>query len=258
MATGFTINSSTSNDINPSEYNDSHRLFLQSMLSHRILTEGEAQNLYFKICDLINCEHVEFNEFISVINHEISEISLSLRITRDETNGSSFIGLVNTKEDELAQIATKYTPNEITYFRQMIETIVMADDDKYAIGSMVAIRLGQTMKPPLTQKETQTLIDRLNDDQWICPTPDGSSYCIDTRGIMELQGYLNEQYGDVIKHCKMCHDIVTMGERCELQNCEVRFHRHCADGQFSGRTIVCPECETGWSRTNIFGLGLPL
>lgn len=33
-------------------YNDSHRLFMQSMLSHRLLTEKRAQELYTRICEV--------------------------------------------------------------------------------------------------------------------------------------------------------------------------------------------------------------
>ncbi|KAI9498136.1 Nse1 non-SMC component of SMC5-6 complex-domain-containing protein [Zychaea mexicana] len=259
MAGGFMISSADeTNGGHNAAYNDSHRLFMQTMLSHRVLTEEQAEVLYTKICHLVQCERSEFAEFISDINAQINDIDLSLRRSRDERDGSPLVGLVNTKEDEVAQIATKYTASEIAYFRQMLELIVMADDEKNAVGSMAALRLGQSMKPPMSQKDTQTLIDRLVEDGWICLTPDGSSYTVDTRGILELQNYLREQYGDVIQECAVCMGVITMGERCELQSCNVRIHRHCADTYFRGGQMSCPTCETGWSRANTYGLGLPL
>ncbi|KAI8136884.1 Nse1 non-SMC component of SMC5-6 complex-domain-containing protein [Fennellomyces sp. T-0311] len=256
---GFVASSApdSSNGIE-ANYNDTHRLFLQTMLSHRILTEDQAQDLYDKICQLTNIEREDYVEFISTINHEISDIDMTLRRARDERDGSAIIALVNTKEDEVAQIATTYTPSEITYFRQMLELAVMADDEKYAVGSMVALRLGQQMKPPISQKDTQTLIDRLAEDGWICLTPDGSSYTIDSRGVLELRDYLREQYGDVIRNCDFCKEIIMMGERCERQNCPVRIHRHCADAHFRDGQMQCPTCSSSWSRGNTFGLGLPL
>lgn len=33
-------------------YNDSHRLFLQAMLSHRLLAEDKALEIYHRVCDL--------------------------------------------------------------------------------------------------------------------------------------------------------------------------------------------------------------
>ena len=134
----------------------------------------------------------------------------------------------------------------------------MADDEKFAVGSMVALRLGQQMKPPISQKDTQALIDRLVEDGWICLTPDGSSYTIDNRGLLELKGYLKEQYGDVIMDCDTCKEVIIMGERCQVQNCPARIHRHCADSQFRTGNPQCPICSSAWSRTNSFGLGLPL
>lgn len=37
---------------NTQEYNDSHRLFVQAMLSRRSLSEEEAENIYMKICSV--------------------------------------------------------------------------------------------------------------------------------------------------------------------------------------------------------------
>ena len=39
-------------------YNDSHRLFMQSMLSHRLLTESRAQELYTRICEVTEGERM--------------------------------------------------------------------------------------------------------------------------------------------------------------------------------------------------------
>ncbi|CDS07746.1 hypothetical protein LRAMOSA01695 [Lichtheimia ramosa] len=239
-------------------YNDSHRLFMQSMLSHRLLTEKRAQELYTRICEVTEEREIDFDEFVATINDEINEVDMVLRRSRDETNGVPVIALVNTKEDQIAQCATNYTPSEIVYFRQLLEMIVMADDETYAVATMVALRLGQKMKPPISQRDVQDLIDRLIEDGWLALSPAGSSYVMGTRSALELQSYLRDQYNDMIKMCKVCMEMVTMGERCERQDCPVRIHRHCADGLFTGNDMECPECKTGWTRLNTFGLGLPL
>lgn len=38
--------------IDNQHYNDSHRLFMQSMLSHRLLTVKRAQELYTRVCEV--------------------------------------------------------------------------------------------------------------------------------------------------------------------------------------------------------------
>lgn len=40
-------------------YNDSHRLFLQSMLSKRIISEEDANRLYLKVFEITNSKQVE-------------------------------------------------------------------------------------------------------------------------------------------------------------------------------------------------------
>lgn len=35
-------------------YTDAHRLFVQSLLSHQILTENKALEIYEKVCSLVN------------------------------------------------------------------------------------------------------------------------------------------------------------------------------------------------------------
>lgn len=136
--------------------------------------------------------------------------------------------------------------------------IVLSDDENFAVSSLGALRLGTKMKPPISQRETQDLLDRFVEDQWLYTARRDAYYVMDPRTILELMTYLREQYSDVLRDCKMCMEIITMGERCELQNCDVRMHRHCADTFFSNREASCPSCKTAWSRTNTFGLGLPL
>ncbi|KAF7725862.1 hypothetical protein EC973_009194 [Apophysomyces ossiformis] len=228
------------------------------MISHRILSEDHALELYDRACQMTNVPKKDFADFLGDINGQINDIDLALRRSHDEKDGHAVIGLVNTKDDEISQVATNYTPSEITYVRQLIEMIVMADDDDYAVKAMAAIRLGQKMKPPISQKDTEDLLDQLVRDNWLEFTRSGI-YLMSTRTIMELQGYLREQYAEYMKDCTMCLELVTMGERCEHQDCEVRLHRHCADSYFREHsTMRCPTCSAQWSRANIFGLGLPL
>ena len=139
--------------------------------------------------------------------------------------------------------------------KKKFDKIVNADNEDFAISGMKAIRLGGVAK--LSQRETQNVLDQLIQDKWIALEERGVYY-IDMRGIAELQSYLREQYGDAIRECTMCLDIITMGERCQTENCTVRIHKYCAAPQFGNTTsLVCPQCNAPWDRNNLFGLGLP-
>lgn len=109
----------------------------------------------------------------------------------------------------------------------------------------------------LTQKECQDLLNKLVQDKWIAFERKGVYY-IDTRALAELQHYFREQYGEAIKECVFCLDIITMGEACRVVQCPIRGHKYCADKNFQNTPEPkCPQCGTAWSRDKRFGLGLP-
>jgi hypothetical protein len=54
MANAETMNGQEQLPLESTEYNGTHRLFMQSMLSHRILEESHAEEIYVKICDMLN------------------------------------------------------------------------------------------------------------------------------------------------------------------------------------------------------------
>lgn len=118
--------------------------------------------------------------------------------------------------------------------------------------------MGSKLQPvKLTQRESQELLDKLVQDKWIAFERKGVYY-IDTRGLAELQHYFREEYGEAVKECTLCFDVVTMGEKCLLPQCPVHVHKYCADKNFMNATNpVCPQCSSKWSRENRFGLGLP-
>jgi hypothetical protein len=133
--------------------------------------------------------------------------------------------------------------------------IVMADDEAFSVRSLAAIQLGQRMEPTMTSRATEEFLDQLVADRWLVVTTSGV-YGFGTRALLELAGYLRDQFPDAIKECLMCTDLVTIGERCDLQSCAVRIHLHCAEQLFvnNQRPLVCPECSTSWSRSNTIGL----
>ncbi|KAI8970450.1 Nse1 non-SMC component of SMC5-6 complex-domain-containing protein [Mycotypha africana] len=265
-----------------SPYTDTHRLFVQSMLSKRIIPEEEAKELYEKVRqvtqskekqltsfnrwyeDLIDQLYKDpseegFTNFFATINTQLETLDYALRITHREYDGSPFLTLVNVKQDPMTEVATNYSASELGYIRELIDMIVNADNEDFAISTMAAIQLGNKIKPlKLTPKETQDVLERLIEDKWIAEEESNGVYYLNTRAISELQSYLREQYADLIKECTFCLDVVTMGEYCAISQCPVRYHKYCADSQFRNtNNPVCPQCNTPWSRTNTFGKGLP-
>ncbi|CAO3687433.1 unnamed protein product [Umbelopsis vinacea] len=225
---------------------------MQAMLSHRILDESKAEEIYDKVCDMTSGTL----ETLSLLSTKKLDVDLALRRSVDEYNGTAIIALVNTKGDEVAQLATTYTANEIAFFKRVLELIVTADNEAFALSSMAAVREGPRLKPPISQRESEELLNKLVADNWLMKRRDGY-YVLHMRSIIELQTYLKETFESEVHDCLMCMEIVTVGERCSQGRCEVRLHLHCAAGYFpeqsSGAEIKCPTCSTTWSRDNTFG-----
>ncbi|CAO3630751.1 unnamed protein product [Cunninghamella blakesleeana] len=239
-------------------FDNTHRLFIQSILSHHVLKETKAIEIYEKICSITEIEAIDFPTFIGVMDHQLHNLDYAIRQTHDQSTGTPLYIFINTKQDEMTQIATTYDANQLEYLRKLIELIVTEDDEKYSIGSLKAIKLGQQLSPPITQKASEELLEQLVEEGWLNESK--GEYFMSMRIITELHHYLKEQFGDLIKECTLCSEIITMGEMCSYQSCEVRLHRHCAEQLFvtNNHSLTCPTCSSQWSRSNIFGTGLPL
>lgn len=71
MATTEAMNRQEQPSQETTEYDGNHRLFMQSMLSHRILKESLAEEIYEKICDMLNGKRLEATmdvNFMSQLN----------------------------------------------------------------------------------------------------------------------------------------------------------------------------------------------
>jgi non-structural maintenance of chromosomes element 1 len=79
---------------------------------------------------------------------------------------------VNTKDDELAQMATDYTPAEIAFFRAIVqmffilimlsiltsfqvEQIILARNESFSLSSLAALREVSAIKPKSNMSKTQ-------------------------------------------------------------------------------------------------------
>ncbi|CAG8762367.1 12349_t:CDS:2, partial [Dentiscutata heterogama] len=74
---------------------------------------------------------------------------------------------VNTNGDEIAKLATEYSPAEISYFKRLIELIVTADDDAFSASSIMALKEASKIKTQLSKSAAETLLQRFVDDKWL-------------------------------------------------------------------------------------------
>lgn len=63
---------------------------------------------------------VEFPSFVSALNKELDKLDYSLRLSRDEQNGVMYVIMVNTNQDSATELATQFTPTEMTFIRELV------------------------------------------------------------------------------------------------------------------------------------------
>jgi hypothetical protein len=130
---------------------------------------------------------------------------------------------VNTTSDSFSQLATTHSPSEIAYFRTLLnaifDTVNSVHEEVFAIRSTDAANLSSAQGVGLTKTAGEAAIQKFIRDGWLEKSRHGF-YSVSERGLLELQGYLNEMFNDVdeegqgetsnkIRTCHACQEIVT-------------------------------------------------
>ncbi|PPQ86853.1 hypothetical protein CVT25_012572 [Psilocybe cyanescens] len=231
---------------------DVDRLFLQAILSRGVMSSQLAQVIWGKCIkavnesnDALNVRHSKEKDawegFVSKINKSLDKLDLEFRALHDESSGKEIKG------DEIAQLATEYTPAEITFFKAIVEQIMLAPREAYVISDMAALRepalVGLTS---MTKMQAEVILTSFVQKGWLLRSKAGH-YSLSTRSLLELLPYLKSNYPDEILECTICLDIMTRGIACHTVNCKTRLHFHCF-ANYRRRHDTCPSCSTAWPR----------
>jgi hypothetical protein len=74
---------------------------------------------------------------------------------------------INTKGDTIAQLATNFTPHEITYIKSVIEKIVMAPNFAFCIGSKQSLDIAAKLSPPIPATKAEVICDKMVRSGWL-------------------------------------------------------------------------------------------
>ena len=109
-------------EVDEAPINPQFPAILQTLMGKKSLSKQEL---------LAFC-NTEFKEFFNDLNLHLHDIGLKLMMTFDKL-GNQVGCLVNLENDELARIATNYTPIEISLFRKIVGRL-FKDEIKYLSG----------------------------------------------------------------------------------------------------------------------------
>ncbi|KAF9227549.1 hypothetical protein BS17DRAFT_805986 [Gyrodon lividus] len=235
--------------------NDVQRLFLQAVFSRGILSFEHAQVLWEKCIDAVKAANptldvrfsnnrAEWDRFVVTINDALNCLHLEFRHLTDEQTGLEMYAVVNTKDDEVAQMATDYTPAEIAYFKAVVEQIMLAPHESYSVSSLAALREVNSLKSNMTKTQAEVVLGSLVAKGWLLKSKRGR-YSLSTRTLLELLPYLKSTYPEECLECTICLEIVTRGVACNTSNCQTRIHHHCFT-KLRARRAQCPACGKDW------------
>ncbi|KAG2367530.1 Nse1 non-SMC component of SMC5-6 complex-domain-containing protein [Suillus spraguei] len=213
--------------------NDVQRLFLQGVFSRSILSFKHALVLWEKCIDTVKAVNptldIRFSDkredwdlFVISINNSLNSLDLEFRHLTDEQTGREMYAMVNRKDDEIAQMATDYTPVEIAYFKAVVEQIMLAPHEAYSVSS----KFSQTN---MTKAQAEIVLGSFVAKGWLLKSRRGR-YSLSTRTLLELLPYLKSSIPKI---------IVTRGVACSTPNCKARLHYHCCR-KYRTRNAKCP------------------
>ncbi|KAJ5131121.1 uncharacterized protein N7515_007160 [Penicillium bovifimosum] len=280
-----------------SEYNDSNRAFLQAFMARSAMTFAEAQPILAAIFTASSGRTVdpgevteeEFARFVAAANTAVSPFDLEIRSSLPQatqpagqdastTPPARIYALVNTTSDPLTQLATTYSPDEISFLKRLLDYMFIQNNTRrcegMALSQMQAVQLHkapsgarQSIGDGSTQTQTQTasvqslrmtqaetMIIHLMEEGWLQKSPKGYLSLM-PRALMELRGWLVSTYNEDndgtarnrIKFCSACKDIITVGQRCSDLECYGRLHNHCMRNFFRMQQAEeCPVCGKEW------------
>lgn len=184
--------------------------------------------------------NTDLANFISTVNKALSPLDYEIRTTLHQGTNERYYALVNITSDPLTQLATTYTPDEISFIKRvldmMFDTNNTSRQELMAVSSINISNLAKVSAEErreslsqnsgaiqsLTMTAAESVAQSLVQQGWFEQAENGY-YTLAPRGLMELKNWLPETYNDAgeedeedsrrpqkIKNCLGCKAIVTM------------------------------------------------
>ncbi|XP_066530653.1 non-structural maintenance of chromosomes element 1 homolog [Hoplias malabaricus] len=226
---------------------DSHKRFLQTLMSNGIISSVQAKALYQHCCETHGAHFSpdRLDDFIDIINAHLQPMFMQIRKGMSEDDGLQYYALVNMAETDITRMSSDYADNELELFRKTMDLIV--DSENGTASSTDILNCADSLQTKkLKKKETEHVLNKFVQDKWL--TEKNGEYTLSTRCIIEMEQYMRTIYQDLIKVCYVCHNIAFQSQICENPTCGIRMHLPCVARYFKGRDDPhCPSCNDFWT-----------
>ncbi|KAI1884723.1 hypothetical protein AGOR_G00229450 [Albula goreensis] len=222
---------------------ESHRRFLQIMMTSGIIELSKAKSLIRHCCD-DQSAHAQLDEFIDVINAQLQPMFMQIRKGMSEDDGRQYYALVNMAETDVTRMSSDYADNELELFRKTMDLIV--DSENGSASSTDILNCADSLQTKkMKKKEVEHVLNRLVQDKWL--NEKQGDYTMSTRCIIEMEQYIRNVYQDLVKPCYMCHSLAFQCQMCENPECGIKVHLPCVARYFKSHIDPqCPACKEYW------------
>ncbi|KAH8154318.1 uncharacterized protein LAJ45_02086 [Morchella importuna] len=282
-------------------YTDVNRAFLQAFMSHRVLTLNDIKPILLAILNADGGEHEAALEditdriiasYVTTANTAIHDYDLEIRSTLDQRDRTRIYALVNTASDELTQLATTHSADEIAFFKRVLDYMFDTNNtpaaEIMAVSDFDALRLNKNphaaegtqsqsqAQSGLTKIQAEEALAGFVEEGWL-ERSEAGWFSLTSRALMELASYLTQTYNvaadesdsdegggtrsgavvERIKQCYGCKEIITVGLRCQTRACNFRLHDSCANQYYRAQRgeKECPTCGAAWTGRDLVGEG---
>jgi hypothetical protein len=163
--------------------------------------------------------------YIGDLNDELGKFDFEIRSMRDQVDRSTVYAMVNSTPDSIIQGATHHSPDEIAFFRRLLDAMFETNNTRraevFAVRETDALHLnknppgeGEASTGGLTHKAAEEALAKFVEEGWleksryVHPSGDyyhpswcwwhrNNYYTLAPRGLLELSVYLTQTYGDI-------------------------------------------------------------
>ncbi|KJE95878.1 hypothetical protein CAOG_06281 [Capsaspora owczarzaki ATCC 30864] len=219
---------------------DTHRLFVQALMSRTLIAENDLQELFKQVHVATGKQPGTLNEFLKIIKANLDIISFDITSVKSEDDGRRYFALVNRYADEISKMASDYEPQEMELLNKLVELITLSDSG--TASSIDVDNVAPLLTRPLTKAAAEVAVRKFTHDGWI--HDDEGTLSLTTRTILELEPHLKESFSEHVIACAACSSLVFRGQVCKQSGCGGKLHNHCL-ALFRGTrpNFACLTCK---------------
>ena len=223
-------------------YNKVHVVVLQYMMRHRVIPFKSLNDM---LESAFPDTSLDIEQVILVVNENLCNFNMRILTRQCEITEEKLCILTNMRGMKDTKKYNIMSEVEVEYFFKILDLIVTSESG--AAGSVDILNLSNDLK---TKSITKTLAEQYVSafvEKKLLVTNSKGIYYLSALSIEELEKFINCNYSDFKKTCKLCNRLVFFFKSCE--KCESAFHRYCLSTfNLSNNENKCPNCNESWCR----------